>query len=125
MDLHHEFISSPFLNSETRMTKTKVHQRTRVTVKLNSFTVKKMVQDIINKLCGTKPCGQLQHYFNDTALNSLQEAAETFLENMWEQLLDMSDNEVTVQHVQLWKRDTGFKLRVKNNDLSLCELFNE
>ena len=89
------------------------------------FYCEEMIQYIINNLCGTKPCGQLQHYFNDTALNSLQEAAESFLENMWEQLLDMSDNEVTIQHVQLWKRDTGFKLRVKNNNLSLCKLFNK
>ena len=84
-----------------------------------------MVQNIINKLYGTTSFGQLQYSFNDTALNSLQEAAESFLENMWEQLRDMSDDKVTIQHIQLWKRDTGFKLRVKNNNLSLCTLFNK
>ena len=65
------------------MTKSKVHRRyPRVVAKLNTLTVKKMVQDIINKLCGTKPYGQLRYYFNDTALNSLQEAAESLLENL-------------------------------------------
>ena len=106
------------------MTKTKVRRRTpRVVIKLNTLTLKKMVQGIINKLCGTRPYGQLRYYFNDTALNSLQEAAESFLENMWEQLRDISDNDITIQHIQTWKRDTGFKIRVKNNNLSLCKLF--
>ena len=72
---------------------------------------------------GSFDYGQLRYYFNDTALNSLQEAAESFLENMWEQLRDISDNDITIQHIQTWKRDTGFKIRVKNNNLSLCKLF--
>ena len=67
------------------MTRTKSYKRKRVTIKLNTLIVNTMVRDIINDLCGTTPYGR--HYgFEDTALDSLQEAAERFLEGMWEQL---------------------------------------
>ena len=65
------------------MTKTKVNERKRVTIKLNSLVVNKMVQDIM------KNYGQRCHV-NETALNSLKEAAERFLESMWKQLRQLS-----------------------------------
>ena len=118
--------SSSFLNSGSTMTKTKVHSRKRVTVKLNSFTVKKMIRDIVKDVYGTTSYGQLRCSFDDTAVDSLQEAAESFLENMWEQLRHTSDNSVvTVRHVQLWKRENNFKLRLKRSNLSLCQLFKK
>ena len=85
-----------------------------------------MVQDIMNKLYGTTiPYGQ--HYcVDETALNSLQEAAERFLENMWEQLRQLSHNNVVIiEHIHLWKRETDFKPRFKKNTLSLCKIFNQ
>ena len=98
------------------MTKTKVNERKRVTIKLNSLVVNKMVQDIM------KNYGQRCHV-NETALNSLKEAAERFLENMWKQLREISnDNVVTIQHVHTWKRTTDFKPRFKKNNLSLCKM---
>ena len=101
------------------MTKTKVNERKRVTIKLNSLVVNKMVQDIMNNY------GQ-RCYVNETALNSLQEAAERFLENMWKQLRQLSHNKVvTIQHIHLWKRETDFKPRFKVNNLSLCKIFNK
>ena len=107
------------------MTKTKVCKRKRVTIKLNSLIVNKMVQDILKKVYGTTHYGQ-RYYFNDVALKSLQEAAERFLENMWEQSRQLGhDNVVTVEHVKLWKRETDFKPRLKKNTLSLCRIFNK
>ena len=107
------------------MTRTKSCKRKRVTIKLNTLIVNTMVRDIINDLCGTTPYGR--HYgFEDTALDSLQEAAERFLEGMWEQLRKLSHNNlVTVEHIRLWKRTTDFKPRFKKNKLSLCKIFNQ
>ena len=108
------------------MIKTKVSKSKRVTIKLNSLIVNKMVQDFMKKLYGTTPsCGQ-RFYVDDTALNALKEAAEIFLENMWEQLRQLSHNNVvTVQHFRLWKRLTDFRPRFKINDVSLCKIFNQ
>ena len=107
------------------MTRTKVCKRKRVSIKLNSLIVNKMVQDIMKKVYGTTHYGQ-RYCFDDVALKSLQEAAERFLENMWEQLRQLShDNVVTVDHFQLWKRVTDFKPRFKQNTLSLCAIFQQ
>ena len=80
----------------------------------------------MNKLYGTTmPYGQ-RYCVDETALNSLQEAAERFLDNMWEQLRQLSHNNVvTIQHIHLWKRETDFKPRFKKNTLSLCKIFNK
>ena len=109
------------------MTKTKVSKSKRVTIKLNSLIVNKMVQDFMKKLYGTTPSyGGQRFHVDDTALNALQEAAESFLENMWEQLRQHSHNNVvTVQHFHLWKRLTAFRPRFKINNLSLCKIFNQ
>ena len=111
------------------MTKTKSHKRKRVTIKLNTLIVNTMVRDIMNNLYGSTPHGRLHgsgHGFEDTALNALQEAAERFLENMWEQSRQLSHNNlVTVEHIRLWKRTTDFKPRFKKNKLSLCKIFNQ
>ena len=93
-----------------------------------------MVNNILKTVYGTTPCGQLHYSFQSTALHSMQEATESFLENMWGQLEHMirsSDNNddecarhtMTLRDVQLWKRAHDFKLRFKKNDLSLCEVF--
>ena len=75
------------------MTRTKSYKRKRVTIKLNTLIVNTMVRDIINDLYGTTPHGR-QYGFEDTALNSLQEAAERFLEDMWEQSRDLTSSHV-------------------------------
>ena len=73
----------------------------------------------MNKLYGT-PCYGQRFCFDDKAFNSLQEAAERFLENMWDQLRQLSrDNVVTIEHIHLWKRVTDFKPRFKKI-LYLC-----
>ena len=108
------------------MTKTqKVSKRKRVTIKLNSLVFNKMVMEIVDKVYGNTPYGQ-RFWFHDTALESLQEAAERFLENMWDHLRQLSDNNVvTVGHMHLWKLQTNFKPRFKSNTLSLCKIFNK
>ena len=107
------------------MTKTKSHKRKRVTIKLNKLIVNKMIRDITNELCGNTSHG-LSYRFEDAALNSLREAAERFLENMWEQLRQLSQNNlVTVEHIRSWKQTTDFKPRFKKNKLSLCKMFNQ
>ena len=104
----------------------KVSKRKRVvTIKLNSFVFNKLVLEIVDKVYGTTPYGQ-RFWFHDTALESLQEAAERFLENMWDHLRELSDNNVvTVDHIHLWKRQTNFKPRFKSNSLSLCKIFKK
>ena len=108
------------------MTKTqKVSKRKRVTIKLNSLVFNKMVMEIVDKVYGNTPYGQ-RFWFHDTALESLQEVDERFLENMWDHLRQLSDNNVvTVGHMHLWKRQTNFKPRFKSNTLSLCKIFNK
>ena len=124
MDLSSVLISFTLFNFQSRMTKTTVNKRKRVTVKLNPLTVKRMVHDIIKNVYGPTTCGQFQYHFNDTAMKSLLQSAESFLEDMWEQTRQLTHNNVvTVQHIRLWKRETDFKLRFKKNNLSLCEIF--
>ena len=109
------------------MTRTRIHTRKRVkaTVKLNPFTVKKMINEIIRDVYGTTSYGQLKYHFDDKAMKSTLESAESFIENMWEHLLHLSNNDVvTIHHIQSWKRETNFKLRFKKNNLSLCDIFN-
>ena len=107
------------------MTKTQVSKRKRVTIKLNPLIVNKMVQDITNNLYGTTPYGQ-RYCFDHKALNSLQEASERFLENMWEKSRQLSHNNVvTIEHIQEWKREVDFKPRFKKNNLSLCKMFKQ
>ena len=101
-------------------------RRNRVSVKLNTSTVRTMVDDILKKLYGITPYGQLRYFLDSTAMISLQEAAETFLENMWHDLIHQSiktNLKITVRDVQLWKRKHDFKVRVKKNELSLCKIF--
>ena len=110
------------------MTKTKVNERKRVVVKLNPTTFKQMVHDITKDIYGTGSYGELQYCFHDTAVTSLRQASQLFLEDMWEHVRHLSNNHnnvVTVQDIRLWKRVTDFKLRFKRNNLSLCELLNK
>ena len=101
-------------------------RRNRVTVKLNTTTVRTMVDDVLKKLYGLTPYGQLRYFLDSSAIISLQEAAETVLENMWHDLEEQSirtNLKITVRDVHLWKRKHDFKVRVKKNDLSLCKIF--
>ena len=105
----------------------KTLRRRSVSVKLNSLTFQTMVRDIVKDLFGTGPHGRTRYRFQSTALLSLQEGAESFLETMWEQLKDISviggRTKIVLDDIMLWKRTTDFKLRHKKSGLSLCEVF--
>ncbi len=101
-------------------------RRNGVTVKLNTVTVRRMVDDILKTLYGTNHYGQLRYFFDCSSMNCIQEAAESFLEQFWHDLEHHSirnNRQITVRDVHLWKRRHNFKVRVKKNELSLCKLF--
>ena len=119
----HWFGSHFSISSTTRtMTKSNYNKKSKrtlrrrsVSVKLNMLTFQTMVRDIVKDLFGTGPHGRTCFYFQSTALLSLQEGAESFLENMWEQLKDIAviggRTRIELRDVLLWKRTTDFKHR--------------
>ena len=115
------------MTRSTNKKKTSVPRRRTVSVKLNMLTFQQMVKDVVKDLYGTGPHGQLRYQFQSTALLSLQEGAESFLEDMWEQLKDIAIHggrrRIELRDVQVWKRVTDFKHRHKKSGLSLCKLF--
>ena len=101
-------------------------RRNRVVVKLNTTTIRTMVDNILKTLYGVTPYGQLRYFLENSAIMSLQGAVETFLENMWHDIEQQSirtNHKITVRDVKLWKRRHDFKVRVKKNELSLCNIF--
>ena len=101
-------------------------RRNRIAVKLNTTTVRTMIDDVLKKLYGLTPYGQLRYFLDSSAIISLQEAAETVLENMWHDLVEQSirtNLKITVTDVHLWKQKHDLIVRVKKNDLSLCKIF--
>ena len=71
------------------------------------------------------------HYcFQSPALLRLQQAAEQFLEIMWDQIKDIATHggrefDVQDRDVRLWKRLTDFKIRhSRKNNRSLCTMFD-
>ena len=53
--------------------------------------------------------------FDPTALQSLKETSDTFIQNMWTQVkqitVESNKREIDKESVMEWKRRTGFKLR--------------
>ena len=115
------------MTRSTNKKKTSVPRRRTVSVKLNMLTFQQMVKDVVKDLYGTGPYGQLHYQFQSTALLSLQEGAESFMEDYWEQLKDIAIHggrrRIELSDVQVWKRVTDFKRRHKKSGLSLCKLF--
>ena len=96
-------------------------------MKLNMLTFQRMVRDVVMDLFGPDEHGRTRYCFQSPALMSLQEGSESFLENMWEQLKDISviggHTRIELRDVLLWKRTTDFKHRHQKSDLSLCKVF--
>jgi len=67
--------------------------------------------------------------FEPTVKQSLKEAADSFIENMWTSVkqivVDSGKLEIDKPSVLEWKRRTGFKLRRTSRGHSLCKLFGE
>ena len=103
----------------------------RVKIKLNTNIVKQMVENIVKEVHGVESYGQLPYSFESSALQCLQHGAESFLEQMWEQLRhnvnDKYDNvnqRISIRDIQLWKIQNNFKSRFeKKNKISLCKIF--
>ena len=87
-----------------------------------------MVKQTVQDLFGVTVMGGTHYCFQSPALLELQQAAETFLENMWDQVKDISTQrgETTVQtrDVTVWKRVNGFKIRHDRTSRSLCVMFD-
>ena len=66
--------------------------------------------------------------FESTAKDSLKEAADSFLENMWTDVKQIAVENGKLQidksSVLEWKRRTGFQIRRKSKGISLCGLFD-
>ena len=109
-------------------TKVRTGSSRGVIVKFNKLVFQKMVRDIVGDIYGKIEFGQYAYRFQSTALLSLQEGAESFMENVWSQLKDIAEHcgrdYIQVRDVQIWKRTTDFKERHKKSGLSLCHLFN-
>ena len=87
-----------------------------------------MVNNTVNKLYGH--LDGHPYSVDNTALISLQEAAESFIETMWTQVKDImvQDNNrqiIESNDFEVWRRKIGFKLRVKSRRGSLCQLFGQ
>ena len=88
----------------------------RVKIKLNTNIVKQMVENIIKEVYGIESYGQLPYSFESSALQCLQHGAESFLEQMWEQLRHNVNNpnpkqRISIRDIQLWKIQNNFKSR--------------
>ena len=87
-----------------------------------------MLNDIVTKLYGHlegRP-----YTFDDSSVQSLQQAAESFIQTMWKQVKEImiQDNNrqiVDKNDFDMWKNTTGFKLRVQSRRGSLCDLFEQ
>ena len=99
----------------------------RLTVTLNRNTFQNMVNGIVRDVYGTSLSGGTRYRFQSQSLLKLQEGAESFLENMLEQVQDIAAHagreNVLPRDVMLWKRTTDFKIRHIRSNVSLCSMF--
>ena len=116
------------MNRHSSKTKIRRCSSRGVVVKFNKLVFQKLVRDIVEDIYGKTEFGQFAYRFQSPALLSLQEGAESFMENMWSQVKDIADHcgrdYIQVRDVRVWKRTTDFKERHKKSGLSLCHLFN-
>ena len=87
-----------------------------------------MVTQAVIDLYGVTITGGTRYCFQSQARLRLQEAAEQFLESMWDQIKDIATHagrefDVQDRDVRVWKRITGFKIRHTRSNRSLCTMF--
>ena len=86
-----------------------------------------MVNDTVDKLYGH--LDGIPYSFDESSLLSLQQGVESFIETMWRQIKEImreENRQIIEKHdFDVWKRNTGFKLRVKSRRESLCDLFDQ
>ena len=83
-----------------------------------------VLNEVMTRIYGDNSGG---YSFKSTARQTLKEAADSFIQDMWTQVKQIaSDNgkmEIDKVSLEEWKRGTGFKLRRKFSPISLCQLF--
>ena len=86
-----------------------------------------MVKQVVKDIYGTTETGGTPYFIQSPALLRLQEAAEEFLENILEQIKDITRRSgrrhVLPRDVQEWKRITGFRVN-RPCYQSLCSIFS-
>ena len=115
------------------MTRTKqtaqIKRRTRrVSIKLNPRMFQNLVEQTVKDVYGVTLHGGTRYRVQSRALSTLQEAAESFLEDMWNQVKDIATHagrqDILPHDVRVWKRITDFELKHIKSDMSLCEMFD-
>ena len=109
----------------TRTTSRKTKRRvTPVTLKIKPSFFEGVLKEVMVRVYGEDSGG---YSFDPTALQSLKETSDTFIQNMWTQVkqitVETNKREIDKESVMEWKRRTGFRLRRKLSGLSLCHLF--
>ena len=87
-----------------------------------------MVKQAVKDIYGVTETGGTPYFIQSPALLRLQEAAEEYLEKMWEQLKEITTRSgrrhVLPRDIQEWKRITGFRVNHHRPYQSLCALFS-
>ena len=89
-----------------------------------------MVKQTVVDLYDVTMTGGTRYCFQSPARLQLQQAAEEFLEGMWDQIKDIATHagrefDVRDRDVRVWKRMTGFKSRHdRTKQRSLCTMFD-
>ena len=96
--------------------------------KLNPLTFQKMVTRCLRDIYGENHT----YHFQRPGLNRLQEAAERYVEIMWNGIKDITRYEgrrqILPRDVREWKRASSFNIlynrRNRWSKVSLCDIFN-
>ena len=88
-----------------------------------------MLKQTVVDLYDVTMTGGTRYCFNSPARLQLQQAAEDFLEGMWDQIKDIATHagrefDVQERDVRVWKRITGFRIKHNRSNRSLCTIFD-
>ena len=112
----------------TKQTSQTKRRKRRVSIKLQPRMFQSLVEQTVKDVYGVTNYGYPRYCIQSRGLSTLQEAAESFLEDMWGQVKDIAVHSgrqnVLARDVMVWKRITDFKLKHIRSDKSLCEMFD-
>ena len=112
----------------TKQTSQIKRRKRRVSIKLQPRMFQSLVEQTFKDVYGVTNYGYPRYRIQSRGLSTLQEAAESFLEDMWGQVKDIAVHSgrqnVLARDVMVWKRITDFKLKHIRSDKSLCEMFD-
>ena len=128
-EIHFMYTNPHNCISFQQMTKTKPSStKRRMKCKLNPLTFKKMVTQCLQDIYGEDH----RYHFQQPGLNRLQEAAEQYVEVMWNGIRDITRYRgrprVLPRDVREWKRVSSFNILYNRRNswskVSLCSIFN-